>query len=363
MPELGLADLLRPELAELAAYAPVSGDFEIRLDANEAPPLLSESARKRLGEVAAETAWERYPDPRANELRRAIARRFDVSPDQVLTGVGSDEVIALLLTALVRPRTKNAQPSVITTTPTFVMYRMGARARGFTVMEVPLDAGWDLSDDGVCRAIAIAPPNLVLLASPNNPTGTIPSADRLERVIEAARGALVVIDEAYAEYSSRDYLGLLKKHENVAILRTLSKVGFASLRVGWVLARPELIRELDKVRLPYNLPTVSQRLATLVLDELADDVAGALGIVKLERERVTAALREIAGVSPTESETNFVWLRTERPAGEVFEALAAKKILVRSFHGRGGRLAHQLRVTIGTRAENDAFLKALGEVV
>jgi len=231
------------------------------------------------------------------------------------------------------------------------------------VMEVPLDAEWDLAADGLCRALDVAPPNLVLLACPNNPTGTLPSSERLEQVIDAAQGALVVIDEAYADYASRDCLGLLEKHQNVAILRTLSKIGFASLRVGWILGHPDLIRELDKVRLPYNLPTLSQRLARVVIEDLKEEVANVVGAIKLERERLTRALGEIPGILPTPSEANFVWVRSERPAGEIFDALIEKKILVRSFHSRGGRLGHQLRITIGTRAENDAFLQALREVV
>src|SRR5687767_12396394 len=115
MRELALSELTRPELSELVAYVPVTGDFAVRLDANEAPPLLSAAARARLGEVAAATAWERYPDARTLELRRAIGRRFDLSPDEILPGVGSDEVIGLILTLLCRPRGKNAQPSVVTT--------------------------------------------------------------------------------------------------------------------------------------------------------------------------------------------------------------------------------------------------------
>jgi histidinol-phosphate aminotransferase len=127
MPELPLADLLRPELAELSAYVPPQGDFALRLDANEAPNLLSERARARLVEVAAATAWERYPDATVRVLRQAIATRCSVSPDEVLVGVGSDELITLLLTALDRPRRTSSATTLLTTTPTFLMYRTSAR--------------------------------------------------------------------------------------------------------------------------------------------------------------------------------------------------------------------------------------------
>lgn len=363
MPELALTELLRPELAELSAYAPIAGDFELRLDANEAPALLGPEARARLGEVAAATAWERYPDARAGDLRRAIARRMGVDADEILVGVGSDEIISLLSTVLSRPRGDAPVPSLLTTTPTFVMYRMAARVRGQRVIEVPLDDAWDLAEGSLVRALELAPPNLVFVASPNNPTGTRPSRDRLERLIQAADGALVVIDEAYVDYADGDCLDLYRAHANVAITRTLSKVGFAALRVGWLVARPELVRELDKARLPFNVSAPSQRLATVVLEELADEVRRITSTVVHERARMEAELARLGGVTVTPSQANFCWLRCERPAAEVFAALADKKILVRSFHERGGRLANQLRVTLGTREGNDAFLRALTEVL
>jgi histidinol-phosphate aminotransferase len=362
MPELRLSELLRPELSELSAYAPVRGDYELRLDANEAPPLLGEGARRRLAEVAAATAWERYPDALASELRASIARRADVTPDEVLVGVGSDEVIALLLTVLSRPRARSDAPTVLTTTPTFVMYRMAARVRGARVIEVPLDDAWDLAESSMLRALEMAPPSLIFVASPNNPTGTCPSRDRLERLIEAADGALVVIDEAYVDYANEDALGLYRAHENVAITRTLSKVGFAALRVGWLLARPALVRELDKARLPFNVSSPSQRLASVVLDELAPEVREVTRAVVAERERLGAELAQLPRVSVTPSQANFLWIGTERGSGEVVAALAERKILVRSFHERGGRLANRIRVTIGTREQNERFARALAEV-
>ncbi|MBI3202463.1 MAG: histidinol-phosphate transaminase [Myxococcales bacterium] len=357
-----VADLIRPELAELGVYAPLEGDFRIRLDANEAPALLSAGARARLGEVAAATVWERYPDARTAALREAIAARTGVGAAEVFAGVGSDEVIATLLTALTRPRGKSPAPTLVTTTPSFVMYRQSGRARGWNVLEVPLDAEWDLPQSSLVRAFEMTPPSVVFIATPNNPTGNSMSRNRLEHVIEAAAGALVVIDEAYVDYASEDHLDLYRKYDNVALLRTLSKVGFAALRVGWLVARPELVAELDKVRLPYNLPTVSQSVATTVLTELSSEIAALCATVKEERARLCHALADLPRVSLTPSQANFVWLRTERPAGEVFDALCERKILVRSFHARGGRLGSQLRVTVGTRDENDAFVQALREV-
>ncbi|MCC6214549.1 MAG: histidinol-phosphate transaminase [Polyangiaceae bacterium] len=363
VPRFALSELLRPELSELRPYAPAQGDFAVRLDANEAPPLLSVEARERLAAAAAATAWERYPDATAHRLREAIARRAGVEPDRVLVGTGSDEVICTLLTALARPRGRHGSAAVVTTTPTFVMYRASARARGLRVVEVPLDAAWHPSLPALERAIELAAPNLVFLASPNNPTGTVASRETLAALAELARGALLVVDEAYVDYASGDARDLLESHENVALLRTLSKVGFAALRVGWLLGRPELVHELDKVRPPYDLPTVSQELARVALDELSGEISRVVAHVVEERARLERALAALPGVVVTPSHANFVWLRTERPASELYAALAARGVLVRSFHARGGRLAHQLRVTVGTRDEDDAFLSAFSELL
>ena len=354
------AAILRPELAELSAYLPHAGSFPIRLDANEAPALLSESARRRLVEALMGTAWERYPDPRASELRAAIAAHMGVAPERLLIGTGSDEVIALLLTALDRPRRPGHPATILTPTPTFVMYRLSARARGMRCVEVPLDAQWDLDERGMLRAIEFAQPNVVFIATPNNPTGTAMSRTRIEAVIEAAKDALVVIDEAYVDYADRSNFDLLDRYSNVAILCTLSKIGFAALRVGWLAGPEELVREVDKVRQPYNVPFPSQKLATLVLRELSDEVRDIVAKVKAERERLGAAIARLPGFSVSPSQANFLWVRTPEPAEVVHKKLAEQGVLVRSFHAAGGRLGHQLRITVGTPSENDSLLEALG---
>lgn len=351
--------LFRPELSELSPYLPHAGTYAIRLDANEAPPLSNPTARERLARAAAATAWERYPDATQHALREAIARRCGVLPDQILVGVGSDEIIALLLTTLAPPGNDSHRIGVLTLEPTFVMYRLSARARGLKVHEVPLDAGWDLDEAATLKAVEALEPLVIFVASPNNPTGTMVTPERLTRLVEAAPRSLVMIDEAYVDYASRNQLDFLHRYDNVAVLRTLSKVGFAALRVGWMIARADLVAELDKVRLPYNLPSVSQALATIALTELAAEIDATCRLVIEERQRVTAALARMPGIRPTESQANFVWFETERNAGDLFAALGQRGILVRSFHGRGGRLERCLRVTIGTPEQNSAFLSAL----
>jgi histidinol-phosphate aminotransferase len=357
-----LDDIVRPELADVRPYLPHQGDFRIRLDANEAPGLFPASIRERLTRAFGELSLERYPDATATSLRRAIAARLGVEPDEVLLGVGSDEILALLVTALAKPRRAAEPPIVLTTSPTFVMYRMSARLRGLRVIEVPLDASWDLAEESMLRALELGPPHLVFIASPNNPTGTSMDRGRLERVIQAAPRSLVVVDEAYIDYADRSQLDLFRSYENVAILRTLSKVGFASLRVGWLVGKKELVRELDKVRLPYNTTGVSQALAALVVGELWNDVLGVVETVKAERARLAEAFARFPGVQLSPSQANFLWVRTPGPAEGLFRALGERGILVRSFHEAGGRLAQQLRITVGSPAENEELVRAWREL-
>lgn len=355
--------IFREELGELKAYTPSSGSYELRLDANEAPQLLPAELHKKLADVAGKVALNRYPDGSVRSLRKALAKKHGVKSNQIITGVGSDEIITMLLTAATRLKSRAPVPTLVTTTPTFVMYRLSARVRGQRVMEVPLDAEWDLDERAMSRAIEMAEPNVIFIATPNNPTGTMVSEERLVSIIEQAENSLVVVDEAYIDYSDRDQTHLLSRYENVAILRTLSKVGFAALRVGWMVASEALISELDKVRLPYNMPTLSQELATTVVANYWEEVEHMTAQVVSERERVGRALDAMGGLEVTPSQANFLWVQTERPAGELHAALAKMGVLIRSFHGRGGRLEHYLRVTIGAPNENDHFLRALESVL
>jgi histidinol-phosphate aminotransferase len=362
MSESRFAPLLRADLAELRSYEPRAGSFDVRLDGNESPPLLSAEAEARLHRALAPLAYNRYPDARATELRRAIAEHMGASPEEILVGAGSDEVIALMLTAMDRPQGRNPAPCLVTPAPTFVMYRLSARARGFKVVEVPLDAAWDLDVASMTLAVQMMRPNIVFLASPNNPTGRMLSLERLEALIAAAPEALVVIDEAYVDFAPRAQLHLFRAHPNVAFLRTISKVGFAALRVGWLLAPAELVREIDKARQPYNLPEPSQRGAVFVLRELGDEIARTRASVIAERERLAAGLGKL-GFAVTPSDANFLWVESPGPAGELYEALAARGVLVKSFHGTGGRLARRLRITVGLPAENDRLLDEIPQCV
>lgn len=357
-----LSTLLRPELEDLRAYVPeVPPGIEVKLDANEPPPSLSLEIRETVARAVAKVALDRYPDPRALRLKEAIAKRTGAKVEELLVGSGSDEVIALLQTALVQPRGRNPQAVVLTPVPTFVMYRITARGHGLKPVEVPLDPSWDLDVSMMKRAIEMMQPNLVFIASPNNPTGNVMTRARLEEVIVAAKGSLAIVDEAYIDYageaaSVRSWRG---SHVHLGILRTVSKIGLAALRVGWLEASAALVAEVDKVRQPFNVSATSQAAAAAVLEDAWDEVQADIARVVRSRYALATEISAMDGFVVTPSGANFLWVKTPRPAGEIFSSLVEDGVLVRSFHAAGGRMAHQLRITIGTERENERLLAAL----
>ena len=356
-----LEEILRPELAELAAYVPANpSGIRVRLDANEAPPV-PQAVRDVVASSVARVPLERYPDARAMALKEAISARTGAPVASLVVGTGSDELISLLATACARPRSRGPA-TFVAPTPTFVMYRVTARAHGIRAVDVPLDASWDLDLSAMTKAVELMQPNVVFVATPNNPTGNRVSRDRLEALIEAAKESLVVVDEAYVDYSKDGSLRALReKYANVAVLRTLSKLGLAALRVGWIEADEMIAKAIDKVRQPFNVSATSQAAATAVLREAWAPVKEHVSVIVSERERVVSAMREMKGAVALPTEANFVWVRTEKDARDVHEGLVARGVLVRSFHAAGGRMAKHLRITIGTREENDAMLAAFAE--
>jgi histidinol-phosphate aminotransferase len=350
--------LLRPELAGLHAYQTPDAPAAIRLDANESPWPMPEHARARIAEELASIDLHRYPDPRCTELRGALAGYCEADPDELVIGAGSDELIAILATALARPREGAERAVVLHPEPSFSMYGIIAGGRGLDAVRVPLDARFDLDVDAMKRAIDAHRPAIVFVASPNNPTGNALDERAILAVVEHARESLVVLDEAYVEFASRPMRQHFAAHDNVAIMGTLSKIGLAALRVGWIRVRPWLARELEKVRLPYNVPLPSQRLAVLALGELRETIRAHVRAIRNERASLIARLAEIPGLTPWPTDANFVLVEVAAPGATALAArLHASGIEVRSFP-RHPRLAHFVRITVGTPDESAALIAA-----
>ena len=360
----GFSDLLRPELENLVAYVPHSvPGIVAKLDANEAPPTRSPVVKEVVARALAGVALERYPDPQALRLKEAIAKRTGAKPSDLLVGSGSDEVIALIVNALARPRERTPQATVLMPTPTFVMYRLSVRAHGLKPIEVPLDAAWDIDPLMMKRAMELMKPNLVFVASPNNPTGNRMNDAKMLETIAAASSSFFVLDEAYVDYAGESRRGWREEHAHLGVLRTLSKVGLAALRIGWLEADAALIAEIDKTRQPFNVSALAQTAAAAVLEEAWDAITADVAEVRRARDTVTAAIAELPGFVVTPSDANFLWVHSPQGGEHTVSELVKSGVLVRSFHASGGRLGPQIRVTVGTESENDRLVTALRKMV
>jgi len=351
-------DSLRPELAEVHAYRVPEAPIRIRLDANELSHPLPKEARALLAERLAALDLHRYPAIAAGPLKDALCRRFGAQPDELVLGVGSDEAIVFLAQALGRPPAGRARPALVLPSPTFSMYAASARLQGFEVVQVPWAPGFALDVPAMLAAIEAHRASLVFVATPNNPTGNAQEDAALEALVRGAPSTLIVIDEAYAAYRGRDHRDWLHRFDNVALLGTLSKIGLAAARVGWVRARPELAAELEKVRLPYNLALPSQLVAATVLGELGHVLDAQIASVVAERSRLMPLIGAL-GFAPYPSDANFVLVDCGAPerARQVHAGLLAREIRVRAF--ASGPLVSALRITVGTPDENDELLAAL----
>lgn len=344
--------LLRPEVLALRAYEVEQPEQMIKLDANENPYPPPPGVMAQIADGIGGLALNRYPDPAAVGLRRLIARRTGWPIEGILLGNGSDELIALLLAACGGDGAKLLLP-----TPTFSMYRHLGLCFGWGVEEVPLSTWFDIEAEALCERAKRCRPRLTIFAYPNNPTGNCFTRETMERLLATLPG-LVVVDEAYHDFAGQTFLPRLPALRNLIVLRTLSKIGLAALRVGILLASPGLVRELNKVRLPYNVSCFSQLAAEIVLRD-PGYIEEQVRVLLEERRRLFEGLRRCKGVVPYPSDANFILFRTRQPSPEVFEALRGRGVLVRDLGGQPGLLHNCLRVTVGRPEENQAFLDAL----
>jgi len=349
----GLAHrFLRDDLHALQPYRVETPPHRIRLDANESPFDLPEAVRQEVRHRLDAVATNRYPDSDARALREGLASRFGLEPDSIVVGNGSDELIAYLILALGRPDARVVSPE-----PSFSMYRILSQAIGVEYRGVPLCANFELDADAVREAFRPDGTNLLFLSYPNNPTGNCWD-DNAIRSLLGEPNVLVVLDEAYAEFSQRSFVPALGEFPNLIVLRTFSKAfGLAGLRVGYLLADPSWVACVNVVRLPYNVNRWSQEVACVAL-KYASLFEERIEQIRQERNRIYHALTNDERFEPYRSDANFVLFRAREDADHVFRRLLNRGILIRNLN-RPGPLANCLRVTAGTPEENDAFLAAL----
>lgn len=353
-----VAHWVRPEIRALDAYRVQDAAGLIKLDAMENPYRWPEAMREAWLGVLRDLQVNRYPDPSAGALRERLVETMAVPAGmRVLLGNGSDELIQMIALALAGPSRR-----LLSVEPGFVMYRLIATFCGLSYVGVPLaraDFGLDLP--AVRQALDEHQPAVVFLAYPNNPTGNLFDRAAVEEVIRAAPG-LVVVDEAYAPFTDASFLPRLGEFDNLLVMRTLSKMGLAGLRLGLLAGPPAWLDQIDKVRLPYNINVLTQASADFALRH-GDVLERQTQAIRGERERVSRALATIDGLRIYPSQANFLLLRTPPGrAGAWFSGLRERGVLIKNLDGAHPLLADCLRPTIGTPDENDAFLDALRAV-
>ena len=355
-----LAERVPEALRASAPYhVPRPPNLRAKLDANELPYPLPAELRQRLGATLAQVSLERYPDPAAHELRAVLATQLGVEPTQLAFGNGSDELIAMIIAAFAAARGPARPAAVLFPTPTFVYYRLAAITRGIETIEVPLDARFELDEAAIEHAIEVHRPSVVFLALPNNPTGTLWRMDFAVELAARHRDVAIVSDEAYFAYSRRTSLSHLAHHPNLIVMRTLSKVGMAGLRVGFTVSSATMAELLDRVRPPYNLSTLDQAAALFMLREASAWCDARAADVVVERAGLAAKLAELPGVEVFSTEANLVLVRFGAGrANAIYNGLESEGLLVRDFD-RAGPLSGCLRITVGTPAENAMLLASL----
>lgn len=354
---MDIKKLIKPNIRSLRAYQAEEIPCMAKLDANESPYSATggQSGSTRTERSAFNLkknleALNRYPDPQATSLRKLMAKELKVKPQNILHGNGSDELIYNLITVFGGP--------VLYPVPTFSMYGILSQALGERGIGIPLDDEFDLDIKKILAAIKKYKPKLTFLSSPNNPTGNCFSEDRILKIIKQSKG-LVIVDEAYQPFSDRaSFIPLIKKHENLVVLRTLSKIGLAGLRVGFMIAGEDIVGEVNKVRLPFNVNSLSQKVAGEALQN-TKDLRADIRLIISERKRLFKELAKMKGVEPYPSDANFIFFKVE-DADKVYGNLLRKGVLIRNMKGVSDG---SLRVTVGTPAENALFLRILKQIL
>ncbi|MFT4436749.1 histidinol-phosphate transaminase [Caballeronia sp. 15715] len=346
-------DILRPDVLAMTCYPVPNSTGLVKLDAMENPYRLPADLAAQLGERLADVALNRYPEPRPTALIEKIKRVMQVpAACELLLGNGSDELISMMSMACAKPGA-----AVVAPVPGFVMYEMSAKFAGLEFIGVPLKDDFTLDVDALIAAIETHNPALVYLAYPNNPTGTLYDDADIECVIAAASNSLVVIDEAYQPFAQQSWLPRAADFDNVVVMRTMSKLGLAGIRLGYLAGKASWTTEFDKVRPPYNINVLTQAAADFMLDHL-DVLDAQAAELRAERTRLEDAVKALPGVTVYPSAGNFLLVRVP-DAAAVFETLLTSRVLIKNVSKMHPLLANCVRLTVGSAEENAQMIAAL----
>jgi histidinol-phosphate aminotransferase len=349
---------VRPEIRELSAYHVQNPAGLVKLDAMENPYTWPDELRDEWAQLIRDTDVNRYPDPAATELTARLAETMGVPEGmRLILGNGSDEIIQMIAMSLSGPGR-----CVMSVDPGFVMYRMIATFCGMPYVGVPLKADdFSLDVPALRQAMDQHQPAVVFLAYPNNPTGNLYAEQDIVEIIEAAPG-LVVVDEAYAPFTDESFMSKLGEYDNLVVMRTVSKMGLAGLRLGLLAGPAQWLDEFDKVRLPYNINVLTQVSAEFALRHKAvfDEQTAQ---IRAEREHLLGEFAKLPGATVFPSAANFILLRTPKGQADAwFAGLKERGVLIKNLNGAHPMLADCLRPTVGTPEENLRMLAAFAEV-
>ena len=349
-----LLNWIRPEIRQLKAYHVADAEGMVKLDAMENPYALPDALIEQWQQVLADAALNRYPDPSAAELVKKLTQVMEVPEGcSVVLGNGSDELIQMLAMA-VSGKTR----CLLSFEPGFVMYKMIAEFVSMSYVGVPLTTEFELDMEATRNAIKQNNPAIIFIAFPNNPSANCFSKSDIEEIINLAPG-LVVVDEAYHPFAQDSFMPLLKQFDQLLVMRTVSKMGLAGLRLGLLCGHPALINEIDKIRLPYNINVLTQLSAKFVLDNI-DVLNQQAAVIRAERELLMQRMNAIEVIEAFPSQANFILFRVhKKAAADVFESIKSQGVLIKNMNATEGLLGQCLRVTVGTPEENGLFVEAL----
>jgi len=346
---------IRPDVRAIASYHVADASGFIKLDAMENPYHLPHHLRQELAQRLADVALNRYPVASYASIKQRINDKLGVPAGyDVILGNGSDELISILCMACAM---QDRRAVVVAPTPSFVMYQRSAQFAGMDYVGVPLKADMTLDLPAMLAAIAEHKPALVFLSYPNNPTGNLFAEADIVAIIKALDGfGLAIVDEAYEPFAQQTFMQRLPEFHNLVVMRTVSKLGLAGIRLGYMSAAPQLLAELDKVRPPYNINVLTQVAAEFALDhvEVLNQQAASL---RAARADLTAALTRMPGVEVFPSAANFILIRVPN-SDDVHAKLLSHKVLIKNVSKMHSVLANCLRITVSTPEENSAFLDA-----
>lgn len=348
--------LIRSEILALSAYHVPPATGMIKLDAMENPYPLPSQLRSEIAQLSIDAPINRYPDANSTALKARLRDALDIPHEMdIMFGNGSDEIIQIIAMALAKPGA-----TLMSVEPAFVMFRMIATFSNLQYVGVPLNNDFSLDLDAMLSAIEQHKPAVIFLAYPNNPTGNLFDADAILQITQATPG-IVIVDEAYHAFADVSLMEQLVHYPNLLLMRTLSKLGLAGLRLGFLVGRPDWLAQLEKVRLPYNVGIMTQLIAETVLQH-TDILLEQAAVIKAERHKMIELLVALEGVTVFPSDANFILFRVNHAAA-VFAALKQRNILIKNLDGAHPLLVNCLRVTVGTPEENAQFYATLRTIL